>query len=1787
MNSLRTKKKLKTRMPWLLPLVFLCLSVLFFSYTVTEFWFAQDDPETPAYSEEPNYLVDWDYIVVTWVANTVEYLTSLYLYVTDPKSATSVNMKYDPELNALLLNSSINANAMGIWFNEFWEWVVWSVFVWWSWNKISMRGQEVLDEYWDYTWTRNGKNDSAVAIWWVSNRPSSAWSVIIWWKNSSIWFTDSTMIWTVDSSLAWHTSVALWSRKSSLNVQDWNSVDMWYNNHGDKYTFLIWSWINTHWWSHWSAAVWWAFAYSPGNSGFALHGWNLWWQPWFYVNVKNGFWLNTSTPRLTFDFRSWWPLRVVKALWVQNNTMQFSEWWADWITCPDEVIVEKYRWTVAYVEHGWIWAFCWCNGKVWMPMSSDANEQALCAESKADARVCEGSFDNKTVIFHEETKWRPRWDEDANEWRWEWINLDWTYMWIPSLYSWDVRECSYTCAVWYHPNNKSAKWWFTGNCVACSELLNWKYISPGTGINDCEFACNWWYKYDKWAETEAGRCTPCRAWEWTEDLNQAMLCSQCELPVWISADWSVIYTWWVMWNWTTWTWEPYFRRFTSFSTIGEYGCDFQCASWFMYSYDPSGNSRCLECPIWTFSPWWTYTWAGWTCAKCTNRDQPDIQFSHKDINGKTTNWTILAKDASWYTTKWKNWPDSCEWICNPKIWLVKDWSSCKCPNGSHLESIGGQPRCVSDIADVACTGTLWSFAIKWDSIARWVSAGTLNWNNWEAKKYSWTYVNKPVANLGACEWTCPEDYSFDGVNNCTPPAVGNCGPKNWKLVDNLSTSDLCATSMWYNGFTNLAGEIEINYYVNWVFQFYPSNTLLTNPAKYLAIWTCKWYNWKPQYSSTCFAYVKWEAKKAQCPGEGQWRDASGKAQASCVYDTPNNCKEGLNCPPVMNKQDVDKVIKDESIDLDNVLPHWLMWNCPGTFWKEPTPCHSCDAGYSWWKARWGCTEDVITTHCKVVSSNSIPSNRQYTNFWPETYTNTFDKVADNYTPWIKSYRRLSDWSDPKNPCEWACQADTHFCSTRCELNPKCWSLQTDWSGNVIESYLCNIGSNTTLIEWDDDEFEWSCHNWCDYIDCQAESYSCEDTAPANTVYVWATRWLLSPASYTLYPEWSPHLWEPCSLACAYGYKYVDGHCEKVDKPECWEPNWKIWDWRNSPQYCEEAFGTTNIVSCIDSICASIHWASTPAYYNCKTTYTIYNYCNVWELDEDSFSRWGYVWAAWKCISDDNEVSCDADCNPWTDNFNPYTLCLGDEDSQTDSILVPNSATDLKYTWWDPWLTVTASDSGWLSGYWMMSFTASPNTGESRSTTIKFTSTNGDYCENWDLTIYQCGVGEENHYDIIDGNRACRCAPVGGWYSCPTYWQPAHSVNIWPIDNLSVEPSGYKLYEKKADALWKPCSVICEEGYEFFKGEWWAPDRCDKCPDWMVLNEEKTYCVVEISCPEWYAYNPETKVCDVMGNCLDYMNKTSTKVPSDGVTPYTYEESRPMWGNISWSCRKSVEDIRPGVCEFACKPGYLCSSDGGKYCFKPSCATFSSYLYWDTSIAVKLENPTYDYLVNIWWWYQWSAPWQYTWAGSLEAFNNWAYNEDGSPKVEGCWYWCNNNYLDTTSTATAKKCIIPNAPAEVYACIGSRTWTVISNIISTDSSVTFTDHNRYWTFVEDRAEYWNRVAQWEECLYTCKTGVELKTFSVWDLCAEECNPETEYMTRWWYCLSCDEGYKPDPNNKDNGVIMGCVYKCDSGQIWNEPLKACLANQVYELNCPDWMEELGRTPAWKLICWIKFE
>ena len=96
---------------------------------------------------------------------------------------------------------------------------------------------------------------------------------------------------------------------------------------------------------------------------------------------------------------------------------------------------------------------------------------------------------------------------------------------------------------------------------------------------------------------------------------------------------------------------------------------------------------------------------------------------------------------------------------------------------------------------------------------------------------------------------------------------------------------------------------------------------------------------------------------------------------------------------------------------------------------------------------------------------------------------------------------------------------------------------------------------------------------------------------------------------------------------------------------------------------------------------------------------------------------------------------------------------------------------------------------------------------------------------------------------------------------------------------------------------------------------------------------------------------------------------------------------------------------------------------------------------------------------------------------MEAFKKRAYEDDGTtPKVDGCWYWCTNNKIDVTTDPTTVRCIDPNAPANRYACIGSTKGIKDWNIITTDPNVRFTDHNRDWTFVSDRANYWQRVAQ---------------------------------------------------------------------------------------------------------------
>ena len=726
-------------------------------------------------------------------------------------------------------------------------------------------------------------------------------------------------------------------------------------------------------------------------------------------------------------------------------------------------------------------------------------------------------------------------------------------------------------------------------------------------------------------------------------------------------------------------------------------------------------------------------------------------------------------------------------------------------------------------------------------------------------------------------------------------------------------------------------------------------------------------------------------------------------------------------------------------------------------------------------------------------------------------------------------------------------------------------MSLDESGYVIRDGLCSNGSYTSFYTGADGSYHWRCSHWCKDTpeDCWGNKYSCVGPVPANTVYV-GEHWLLnSPWWYELYPDDSPHLWEPCSLKCAVGYKYVDGRCEKVNPPKCWEPNKGTWNWRSSPQYCQDVFplGTSD-------------------YNNCMSK--AYKYCDEWNLND--FSIWGFIGASWKCISWEDGVSreddaeCSASCIPWTDNYDPSYLYLGSTDSNSDSIFIRYGKT-LDFTWWDTsWLSVSRTYAGWLSGYWMMRFTGSANTGSQRSTTITFTTNDDYFCDTWDLTIVQCQVGYKSQHKPEGGYV---CVPEGT-YSCSESDLPANSEPAWERFWFTVEPPSNKLYEDKEAAKEIPCSLVCKEGYTFLYAAWSQPDRCVKCEVW-TLNSERTWCEVIVGCATWYEYDKEIWWCVVLGDCIvGYSPRTIA--PDHSIGFVSYDESRPRWQSLGWSCLRNVEDIRPHSCEFACEEGYLCN---GKFCELPVCTSFKASDYWDLSVAVTYENPTYEYAVSVGWWMSRYVPWKYQEASSLEEFNSIMYNPDGTKKKAGCWYWCNNGYVDRSGTYP--KCINPVAPAAAYTCIGSLTGLRDTNIITTDKDVTFTDHNRDWRFIWPRSLYYELKEQGEQCLYTCKEGYDYKTFNIWNLCAMTCDYDTEYMAGQGFCLPCyvEDGYFPDHNNDDHWNALSCSFVCDtSTQIWSKSLKSCIANRYYDLKCPDWMTELDRTDEWKLICWVRF-
>ncbi len=1181
MWSLQTKSK-RNKLLIGISFVMLFLSFSLFSYSISNLSLAEDGAE----DEEDLWMINLDdYVVLTWVANTVEYLTALYLYADDPYSSTSVVLRYDAWLNALVINSSINANAMGIWYKDFlsvktnrerqyWysdfnEWIAWSVFVWWSGNKLDKTMIGSYNEYWDYVSSLNWRNDSAVIVWGEGNTASQAWTVIIWWSDVSLKAKYLTIVWSndvgVDNS---SDSVVLWGKGVRFGAWAWHWFYAWNNLRWGYDNYLIWSWIDTHAKWHYSQNLRQTFAWSTVASWLQIK-WDLGWYEWFYVNTENGLWLNTSTPRVSFDIKSWGPLKLWKFKWVNGyNLMVYKD--DQKLLCNEGVdmwnLTQKYRWTVVYVElkdngkfiGAW---FCWCNGMDWTPMSNDTLTQYVCTNYNANDRTqnCLGKEWLNNVVLHKGTEWLQRWDEEANGWIWGWVKLNWTFWWVPGLLEWSQRECVYSCKVWYHPGVKSPQGWFTWDCKACTKPYHSVFISPWTWYDDCQFVCEAWYKYNWWTSNrETEWCTACKYWEWTTWMNQALMCDRCEYPIWVSAslknsDWTYMKFYsWSMWNSTTKTWtrESYFAWFTSFGTKWKYSCNYDCSPGYIYSFNwTKWWNFCTECKIGTYSPGWQYSWEAWGgCAKCTNKSDKSISFSWKDFNWVLQTWTIAADDVSWYTSKWKG-TNNCEWTCNPIIWLVKDWDSCRCPDGSHLELLGAQPRCISNEAEIGCSwGPLSSLALRGSPYKKiW---GTANWYNFTWNLAYWTYTPNS-SDLWEAQFSCPTDYSKDGYK-CKTPLYGECGSINWTSQKSINenSSSLCSkgTKADYT-------EVEIKYFGDGNnFQFFPLNTIQTNKNKYLVTWTCKWKDNKPEYSASCYAYKKWTSKPGKCPKNS--RDTNGKALIKCETDF-SVCSKDKSCPPIQNTGFTKYVDLRNEFKVDvvkgNDENNWKHWSCPWVFWWESEDCHSCDEWTSWSRSGQWCTKDTIIIKCK-----NPPENWNNINSWASQYRSDFSEKDDAYNPWQKDWERLDPDYDPLKlgACQYKCKKNFHRYEGECVADPQPWTMcNVDWEKwkPTTDEEKCAEGTASTVTLDSNYNYTWTCANWNKTINCSVASFSCKNSCPTNSTAQWKRNGYASePWSNHLYNPEINVSWKICPCVCNTNYHVFDGGC--YINPECWNSN---------------------------------------------------------------------------------------------------------------------------------------------------------------------------------------------------------------------------------------------------------------------------------------------------------------------------------------------------------------------------------------------------------------------------------------------------------------------------------------------------------------------------------------------------------------------------------------------------------------------------------------------------------
>lgn len=722
-----------------------------------------------------------DKVTVDGVENVVQYLTSLVLHA-PWTSSQLITIQYDGGIDALRVNGRVNADALVIDAGQVNNnsSVEGNAVFWWMWNRVDGQTSNNLIVGWENNTINFARLNGAIpGRFWVSQ---GGGSVVIGSAKSEIRTSDNVLnIGTTNSSfsnktrnvaaIGWQVvaqdvenSVAFWAGKKTLAS---NSILLGKSiNAGGKNQIFVWS---------------------DSDEEFAPEHSNA-----FYVNAANGFGLNTTAPRTKLDLGNVGVLKIAKT--EPKNCSQSSAG------------VTSYAGSV----------FCGCDGKEWIPLTSDMTSEKVAACKTLGKVKCIGTINtdsNATNMW--ESSAYSRWNHESDKRE----PMGWKYSSKDKL-----GACEYNCKIWFHPGANDPEGWLqVWACKACSEVVNkFRWKTAGTGNDNCDFTCKASFKYTN--SSTQRTCSDCEVGTYTENDNQDKVCKNCNAPERLS----------------TGTISPsLWTHYYTFDTkgTGKNACDFTCDARYAYffngkgkhdsrdslsadlgsqaldlgisvgrgkggigtnplpgqgtplkkdwvkmwtSFFPVSYNACVYCKVGT----WSAGWKSKECTNCTNK-QENIDYWVDNVKGTLSDFSTYIGNGS---------ANDCDWKCDANKGLEKHGDICKCRANTHLE----WGTCIANTSNGQCNLRRQPSG-NWVKI--WATTYSRIWNpdldnpnykgTWSAPATkSWVYVENATS-LTPCQWSCATGYEPSG-NTCVKKAVpvkGACAKNVTVPIDGTKLVD--------------------------------------------------------------------------------------------------------------------------------------------------------------------------------------------------------------------------------------------------------------------------------------------------------------------------------------------------------------------------------------------------------------------------------------------------------------------------------------------------------------------------------------------------------------------------------------------------------------------------------------------------------------------------------------------------------------------------------------------------------------------------------------------------------------------------------------------------------------------------------------------------------------------------------------------------------------------------------------------------------------------------------------